>query len=69
MATSAHTTARVTLMTEVDATALCRGADAAQGRGHAKQWGFAPGYNDLLGLMVARRCASSLHERAPERQT
>ena len=53
MATSAQTTARVTLFSEVDATALVevrtRLKDAV-----SEEWGFAPGYNDLLALMVAR---------------
>lgn len=53
MATSAQTTARVTLFSEVDATAFVqvrtRLRDAV-----SEEWGFAPGYNDLLALMVAR---------------
>jgi pyruvate dehydrogenase E2 component (dihydrolipoamide acetyltransferase) len=53
MGTSVHTTARVTLVTEVDATEFV----ALRGRLKAKveqAWGFAPGYNDLLALIVAR---------------
>jgi pyruvate dehydrogenase E2 component (dihydrolipoamide acetyltransferase) len=52
MAASVHTTARVTLMTEVDATEFV----AARTRLKAaveKAWGFAPGYNDLLAKIVA----------------
>jgi pyruvate dehydrogenase E2 component (dihydrolipoamide acetyltransferase) len=53
MAFSAHTAARVTLVTEVDATAFVeartRLKDAVSG-----EWGFAPGYTDLLVLIVAR---------------
>ncbi|MBN1936799.1 MAG: 2-oxo acid dehydrogenase subunit E2 [Anaerolineae bacterium] len=53
MAYSVHATARVTLMTEVDATAFVevrtRLRDAV-----SKEWGFAPGYNDLLAIIVAR---------------
>jgi pyruvate dehydrogenase E2 component (dihydrolipoamide acetyltransferase) len=53
MAFSAHTAARVTLVTEVDATALVevrtRLKDSV-----TEEWGFAPGYTDLLAMMVAR---------------
>jgi pyruvate dehydrogenase E2 component (dihydrolipoamide acetyltransferase) len=52
MAKSVHTTARVTLVMEVDATQL----DAMRQRLKAKveaEWGFAPGYNDLLAKIVA----------------
>ena len=52
MGTSVHTTARVTLVTEVDATefvaARVRIKDKVE-----KDWGFAPGYNDLLARIVA----------------
>jgi len=52
MAASVHTTARVTLVTEADAT------DFVAARAHIKEkvekdWGFAPGYNDLLAMIVA----------------
>ena len=52
MAESVHTTARVTLVREVDATEL------VAFREHLKQqyqetWGFAPGYNELLILIAA----------------
>ncbi len=52
MAASVHTTARVTLVTEADATEFV----AARERIKAKveqEWGFAPGYNDLLAKIVA----------------
>jgi pyruvate dehydrogenase E2 component (dihydrolipoamide acetyltransferase) len=53
MATSVHTAARVTLVTEADATAL------VEARGDltaavTEEWGFAPSYNDLLGIIAAR---------------
>jgi len=53
MATSVHTTARVTLVTEADATTL---VEAREGFKAAvtEEWSFAPGYNDLLGIIVAR---------------
>ena len=59
MATSAQTTARVTLFTEVDATAFVEARTRLKAA-VTEEWGFAPGYNDLLGLMVAR----ALHEYA-----
>ncbi len=52
MATSVHTTARVTLLMEADATEFV----AMRGRLKAhveKEWGFAPSYNDLLAKIVA----------------
>jgi pyruvate dehydrogenase E2 component (dihydrolipoamide acetyltransferase) len=53
MAASAHTTARVTVVTEADATAFVEARE--QLKAHvADEWGFAPGYNDLLGIIVAR---------------
>lgn len=53
MATSARTTARVTLVTEADATAFVEIREQLKAR-VTEEWGFAPGYNDLLGLIVAR---------------
>jgi pyruvate dehydrogenase E2 component (dihydrolipoamide acetyltransferase) len=51
MATSVHTTARVTLVTEVDATEFF--ATRMRIKEKVEQdWGFAPGYNDLLGKIV-----------------
>lgn len=52
MAESVHTTARVTLVTEVDATELVALREQFKAR-YAGAWGFAPGYNDLLALIVA----------------
>jgi pyruvate dehydrogenase E2 component (dihydrolipoamide acetyltransferase) len=53
MATSAQTTARVTLFTEVDATAFVEVRTRLKAA-VSEEWGFVPGYNDLLGLIVAR---------------
>jgi len=52
MAASVHSTARVTLVMEVDATelAILRGQLKAR---LAEEWGFAPGYNDLLAKITA----------------
>jgi len=53
MAASSHTTAHVTLMTEADATAFVEAREqlktAVEG-----EWGFAPGFNDLLAIIVVR---------------
>jgi pyruvate dehydrogenase E2 component (dihydrolipoamide acetyltransferase) len=53
MAASARTAARVTLVSEVDATAFVevrtRLKDSV-----SEEWGFAPGYTDLLVTIVAR---------------
>jgi len=53
MATSARETAHVTLVTEADATAFAEAREQLKAD-VADEWGFAPGYNDLLGLIVAR---------------
>lgn len=53
MAASSHATARVTLMTEVDATALVEAREQLKAAVEG-EWGFAPSYNDLLALIVAR---------------
>ncbi len=53
MAASAHTTARVTLVTDADATALVEVREQMRDA-VTEEWGFSPGYNDLLGLIVAR---------------
>lgn len=53
MAASVHTSARVTLFSEVDATEFVSVRERLKQR-VAEEWGFAPGYNDLLALMVAR---------------
>jgi len=52
MATSVHTTARVTLGMEVDTTELVHIRVSLKERVE-NAWGFAPGYNDLLGKIVA----------------
>ncbi len=53
MGSSVHTTARVTLMMEVDASELVTVRERLKARVSA-DWGFAPGYNDLLASIVAR---------------
>jgi pyruvate dehydrogenase E2 component (dihydrolipoamide acetyltransferase) len=53
MAASVHTAARVTLVTEADATAFVEAREQLKAT-VADKWGFAPGYNDLLGIIVAR---------------
>lgn len=53
MAASARAVARVTLVTEVDATAFVEAKEKLEA-GVADEWGFAPGINDLLGVIVAR---------------
>lgn len=53
MGASVHETARVTIVTEADGTKLVavrEGMKAAK----AESLGFTPGYNDLIGLIVAR---------------
>jgi pyruvate dehydrogenase E2 component (dihydrolipoyllysine-residue acetyltransferase) len=52
MAASVHTTARVTLMMEVDATEFVVARERIKAR-VSKDWGFAPGYNDLLAIVVS----------------
>jgi pyruvate dehydrogenase E2 component (dihydrolipoamide acetyltransferase) len=52
MAESVHTTARVTLVTEVDATEFVKLREQLKAR-FSQEWGFTPGYNDLLGVIVA----------------
>ncbi|MDM8518540.1 dihydrolipoamide acetyltransferase family protein [Anaerolineales bacterium HSG6] len=57
MAESVHTTARVTLVREVDATGLV--AFREQLKEQVKDaWGFTPGYNELLTLI----CGNALRE-------
>jgi len=57
MAASTTQTARVTLVTEADATAFVAAREQLKAT-VTEEWGFAPGYNDLLGLIVSR----ALHE-------
>ena len=65
MGASVHTTARVTLLMEVDATELVNMRERLKARVE-KEWGFAPGYNDLLAKIVAHGAAAvSVYERAP----
>jgi pyruvate dehydrogenase E2 component (dihydrolipoamide acetyltransferase) len=52
MAASAHSTARVTLVTEVDATEFVRVREDLKTR-LSEAWGFSPGYNDLLAMIAA----------------
>jgi pyruvate dehydrogenase E2 component (dihydrolipoamide acetyltransferase) len=53
MAASHHQTADVTLVTEADATDFVHTREQLK-VSVAEEWGFGPGYNDLLGLIVAR---------------
>jgi pyruvate dehydrogenase E2 component (dihydrolipoamide acetyltransferase) len=53
MSASATQTARVTLVTEADATELVKVRDQLKSA-VLEVWGFAPGYNELLALIVAR---------------
>ena len=53
MATSARTVARVTLVMDVDATEFVAVRERLKAR-FAEAWGFAPGYNDMLVMVVAR---------------
>jgi pyruvate dehydrogenase E2 component (dihydrolipoamide acetyltransferase) len=52
MGTSVHTTARVTLVMEVDATEFVAARERIKAK-VSKDWGFAPGYNDMLAKVVA----------------
>ena len=52
MSTSVHTTARVTLMAEVDATELVALRERLKTQ-FTSEWGFAPSYNDLLIKITA----------------
>jgi pyruvate dehydrogenase E2 component (dihydrolipoamide acetyltransferase) len=53
MAASDQLTARVTLVTEVDATELVKFREKLKVE-KEEIWGFKPGYNDLLGVIVAQ---------------
>jgi pyruvate dehydrogenase E2 component (dihydrolipoyllysine-residue acetyltransferase) len=53
MGTSVHTTAHVTLMMDVDATEFVSVRDRLKAK-VSEEWGYAPGYNDLLAVMVAK---------------
>jgi len=52
MGTSVHTTARVTLVMEVDATEFVTMRERIKER-VTEEWGYAPGYNDLLAKIVS----------------
>jgi pyruvate dehydrogenase E2 component (dihydrolipoamide acetyltransferase) len=52
MGASVHTTARVTLLMEIDATEFVALRERLKVK-VAEEWGFAPGYNDLLAKIVA----------------
>ena len=53
MLASDTATARVTLITEADATSFVEAREQLK-TSVSEDWGFAPGYNDLLGVIVAR---------------
>jgi pyruvate dehydrogenase E2 component (dihydrolipoamide acetyltransferase) len=53
MSASHQAVARVTLVTEAEATALVAVRQQLKAA-VAAEWGFVPGYSDLLGLIVAR---------------
>ena len=53
MGTSVHTTARVTLMMEIDATEFMAIRERLKAK-VAEEWGFAPSPNDLLARIVAK---------------
>jgi pyruvate dehydrogenase E2 component (dihydrolipoamide acetyltransferase) len=52
MSASVHTTARVTLMMEADATEFVAARERIKTK-VSEEWGFTPGYNDLLAKIVA----------------
>jgi len=52
MGASVHTTARVTLLMDADATEFVAARERLKAK-VAEEWGFAPGYNDLLAKIVA----------------
>ena len=52
MAASVHSTARVTLIAEADATEFVAARERLKSK-VTEAWGFAPGYNDLLAKIVA----------------
>jgi len=52
MGMSVHTSARVTLVMEVDATDFVSARGRLKDR-YSKEWGFAVGYNDMLAKVVA----------------
>ncbi len=63
MGASVHTTARVTIVMEVDATEFVD-VRARLKTAVGDSWGFAPGYNDLLALVVAKALREHPHMNA-----
>lgn len=63
MGVSVHTTARVTLLMEVDATEFVAARERIKSR-VSEEWGFAPGYNDLLAKIVATALKKFPHMNA-----
>jgi len=57
MSLSTHSTSRVTMLMEVDATNLVELREKLKAK-FENSWGFAPGYNDLL----ARKCVIALSQ-------
>jgi pyruvate dehydrogenase E2 component (dihydrolipoamide acetyltransferase) len=53
MAASVHTSARVTLMMEIDATELVAMRERLKAK-VSEAWGFAPGYNDILAVIASK---------------
>lgn len=53
MGESVHTTARVSLFIEIDATQFVQVREQIK-TSVSEEWGFNPGYNDILALIVAR---------------
>ena len=53
MTASDTATARITLVTEADATPFVEAREQLKAS-VSEAWGFAPGYNDLLGVIVSR---------------
>ena len=53
MPASLHTAAQVTLTTEVDMTEMVKIRKKLE-KSVSEEWGFKPGYNDLLAIIVAR---------------
>ena len=53
MGNSVHTTARVTLFMEADATEFVAARERIKAK-VSEEWGYTPGYNDLLAKVVAQ---------------
>lgn len=63
MAASDAATARVTLVTEADATAFVEIREQLKAS-VTDEWGYAPGFNDLLAIIVARALREFPHMNA-----